>query len=161
LGASRVYARKFDLAFSASPPERFVTELLVGILRAEVVVVGADFRFGAQRAGDLDLLSELGRRHGFTVTTTAIASDARAPFKSSRARNAVLAGDLDEVLAVLGRVHSIAGRVVHGDARGRTIGFPTANLEDVVEVLPPNGVYAVTVDERTEAGARALAKGVM
>jgi riboflavin kinase/FMN adenylyltransferase len=160
-GASRVYARKFDMGFAAWSPERFVRDLLVGLLHTKVVVVGADFRFGAQRAGDFAMLGRLGGELGFEAKTTAIASDDRAPYKSSRARSAVVAGDLDEAKAVLGRPHSIAGTVVHGDARGRTIGFPTANLEGVVELLPPNGVYAVTVDERTGAGPRALAKGVM
>lgn len=160
-GASRVYARKFDMAFAAWSPERFVRELLVGLLHTKVVVVGADFRFGAQRAGDFEMLGRLGDELGVEARTTAIASDDRAPYKSSRARSAVLAGDLDEAAAVLGRPHSLAGTVVHGDARGRTIGFPTANLEGVAELLPPNGVYAVTVDERTADGPRALAKGVL
>jgi riboflavin kinase/FMN adenylyltransferase len=160
-GVSRVYARKFDLAFAAWPPERFVEELLVDVLRAKVVVVGADFRFGAKRAGDFAMLERLGAASGLSAMSAAIAQDERGPYKSSRARSAVAAGDLAEAAHVLGRPHSFAGTVVHGDARGRTIGFPTANLGGVVELLPPNGVYAVVVDEKREGAARALAKGVM
>jgi riboflavin kinase/FMN adenylyltransferase len=160
-GVLRVYARTFDRAFAATSPDAFARDLLVGLLRARVVVVGADFRFGAQRAGDFATLTALGDARGFAALSAAIASDARAPYKSSRARDAVASGDLGEALHVLGRPHSFAGTVVHGDARGRTLGFPTANLEGIAEVLPPNGVYAVTVDDWQGARSRALGKGIM
>jgi riboflavin kinase/FMN adenylyltransferase len=160
-GVARVVGRTFDLVFAAWSPERFVEELLVDTLRAKVVVVGADFRFGAKRAGDFAMLERLGLAQGFSAVCAAIVSDERGPYKSSRARNAVAAGDLAEAAHVLGRFHSFEGIVVRGDARGRTIGFPTTNLEGIREVLPPNGVYAVVVDERREGSAVALAKGVM
>jgi riboflavin kinase/FMN adenylyltransferase len=86
------------------------------------------------------------------VRVHAIARDAHGPFSSSRARDAVAAGDLDEVGRVLGRPHSLSGTVVRGDERGRTLGFPTANLGDVPEMLPANGVYAVRV-ERFDAAS--------
>ncbi len=153
-GVQRVYARRFDVAFAAWSPERFATELVADWLQARVVVVGEDFRFGAKRTGDIRLLREIGRDRGFVVHVPQVAGDARGPYSSTRARDAVVAGDLDEVRRVLGRPHSVTGVVVHGDARGRTIGFPTANLGDVAQLLPPNGVYAVTVDRRIEGELR-------
>jgi len=153
-GVQRVYARRFDAAFAAWSPERFANELVADMLKARVVVVGEDFRFGAKRTGDIGLLREIGNLRGFTVHVPQVAGDARGPYSSTRARDAVVAGDLDEVRRVLGRPHSVTGVVVHGAARGRTIGFPTANLGDVAQLLPPNGVYAVTVDRRDEGEHR-------
>jgi riboflavin kinase / FMN adenylyltransferase len=151
LGVERMYVRRFDTAFAAWQPDRFARELVADTLRARLVVVGENFRFGAKRAGDLTLLRALGADLGFEVLVHAAASDARGPYSSTRAREAVVAGDLDEVRRVLGRPHALSGRVVHGDERGRTIGVPTANLGAVPELLPPNGVYAVTADRFSEA----------
>jgi len=146
LGVDRVYVRRFDTAFAAWAPERFARDLVAGALHARVVVVGENFRFGARRAGDLGLLRGLGADLGYDVRVSAVASDERGPFSSTRARDAVAAGDLDEACRVLGRPHALSGVVARGDDRGRTIGFPTANLEGVAEMLPPDGVYAVRVD---------------
>jgi riboflavin kinase/FMN adenylyltransferase len=151
LGVERVYVRTFDAAFAAWQAERFAEELVSRALRARVVVVGQNFRFGAGRAGDLALLRAVGVRLGFDVRVHAIARDADGPFSSSRARDAIAAGDLDEVGRVLGRPHSLSGTVVRGDERGRTLGFPTANLDEVTEMVPGNGVYAVRV-ERFDGG---------
>jgi riboflavin kinase / FMN adenylyltransferase len=162
LGIDRMYVRRFDTAFAAWQPDRFARDLVVGALRAKIVVVGENFRFGAKRAGNLTLLRDLGAQLGFDVLVHAVASDARGRYSSTRAREAVVAGDLEEVRRVLGRPHSVSGVVAHGDERGRTIGVPTANLADIPELLPPNGVYAVTVDQVDAArGAFApLARGV-
>jgi riboflavin kinase / FMN adenylyltransferase len=126
------------------------------------VFVGENFRFGAKRAGDLTLLRALGAELGFGVRVHAVASDDRGRYSSTRAREAVVAGDLEEVRRVLGRPHALTGVVAHGDERGRTIGVPTANLDAIPELLPPNGVYAVTLD-RFAAAQQAflpLAQGV-
>ena len=146
LGVERVYVRRFDAAFASWSPDRFARELVVGALNAGTVVVGENFRFGAKRAGDLALLRALGAELGFQARVHAVAKDEHGPFSSTRAREAIAAGNLDEVRRVLGRPHALTGLVVHGDERGRTIGFPTANLQHVPELLPPNGVYAVKVD---------------
>lgn len=145
LGVAHVFVRRFDLAFAAWPAERFVEELLVGDLSARVVVAGDNFHFGARRAGDDALLQRMGPLLGFAAFTLE-ATDEKGPLSSSRVRDAIALGDLAEAAHVLGRPHSIAGTVVHGDHRGRTIGFPTANLDEVFEMVPPNGVYAVMVD---------------
>jgi riboflavin kinase/FMN adenylyltransferase len=154
LGIDRVYVRRFDTAFAAWPAERFVRDLVAEGLRARVVVVGENFRFGAKRSGDLTLLRELGAEVGFEARVHPVASDARGPFSSTRAREAISAGDVDEARRVLGRPHELSGLVAHGDERGRLLGFPTANLDDVPEMLPRDGVYATLVDELDAAGQR-------
>ncbi len=158
-----MYVRRFDAAFAAWQPDRFARDLVVGALRARIVVVGENFRFGAKRAGDLTLLRELGAQLGFGVRVHAVASDSRGRYSSTRAREAVVAGDLEEVRRVLGRPHALTGVVAHGDERGRTIGVPTANLEAIPELLPPNGVYAVAADRYSaaEQAFALLAPGVM
>jgi riboflavin kinase/FMN adenylyltransferase len=161
LGVERVYVRRFDAGFASWEPARFARELVAGALQARLVVVGQNFRFGAKRAGDLALLRSLGAELGFEVRVHATASDARGRFSSTRAREAIAAGDLEEVVRVLGRPHALTGRVVHGAERGRTINFPTANIAPVGEMLPPDGVYAVRVDQLDDDGeAMPLAGGV-
>jgi riboflavin kinase/FMN adenylyltransferase len=161
LGVRHVYVRTFDAEFASWSPERFARELVAGALRARVVVVGQNFRFGAKRAGDLALLRALGADLGFEVRVHAIATDGHGPFSSTRAREAIAAGDVAEAERVLGRPHELSGPVVHGDERGRTINFPTANIEPVPEMLPPDGVYAVRVDQvDAEGNASPLAGGV-
>ena len=152
LGVERVYARTFDASFASWEPERFARDLVEGTLRASVVVVGQNFRFGTKRGGDLALLRSLGADLGFEVRVHGIASDAQGPFSSTRAREAIAAGVLDEAERVLGRPHALSGVVVHGEERGRTINVPTANIAPVVEMLPPDGVYAVRAELFGEDG---------
>ena len=162
LGVARVFVRKFDLEFAKWSPEEFARELVSKGLLAKVVVVGENFRFGAERAGDLTTLRELGQSMGFEARVHGVARDAGGPFSSTRARQALSRGDLEEARAVLGRPHALSGVVAEGDKRGRTIGFSTANLEGVAEVVPPDGVYAVLVDGiGADGAAHALARGVM
>jgi riboflavin kinase/FMN adenylyltransferase len=161
LGIDRVYVRRFDTVFAAWPAERFVRELVAEGLRARLVVVGENFRFGAKRSGDLALLQTLGAELGFEAQVHPVASDARGPFSSTRAREAIAAGDVEEACRVLGRPHELSGVVVRGDARGRLLGFPTANLDGVAEMLPRDGVYATLVDELDGVRrGRTLGRGV-
>jgi riboflavin kinase / FMN adenylyltransferase len=161
LGVEKVYVRRFDNVFAAWPPERFVRDLVVTGLRARVVVVGGNFRFGAKRAGGLTLLRKLGFELGFEVHVHPVASDTRGPFSSTRVREAIATGDVDEACQVLGRPHELSGVVVRGESRGRLIGFPTANLDAVAEMLPPNGVYAVLIDDIADGrGNLSLGGGV-
>ena len=147
-GADQVIVEAFTPELAALTPDRFARELLVGRLGAKAVVVGENFRFGAKRAGDLAMLRELGGALGFEVAAAEIAGDEHGPFSSTRVRDAIASADLDEATRLLGRRHSISGIVEGGDRRGRTIGFPTANLGGVLEMLPPDGVYAVFAGER-------------
>lgn len=161
-GVDEVDVRTFDLEFSHYGPARFAEELLSGRLGARVVIVGSNFRFGHEREGDFARLEALGARLGFEARAASMVGDARGPFSSTRAREALAAADLEEVHRILGRPHAFSGVVAHGQQRGRTLGFPTANLEEIPEFIPPNGVYAVLVDVLDDAGAAsALGKGVM
>ena len=157
----RVVVEPFTLELSRLEPEQFAREFLVELLGAKVVIVGENFRFGHQRAGDLTSLMTLGKELGFDAHASSLSGDALGPYSSTRVRAALAAGDLPAVYGVLGRPHSLSGLVVHGAQRGRTIGVPTANLAGVGEALPPYGVYAVLVDRLTEGGASiALGAGV-
>ena len=155
--------QRFDTAFASQSPLEFVLGTLVGRLRAEVVVVGHNFRFGKDRAGDFAELTRLGAEHGFETRSHELVGDEQGPWSSSRVREAIARGDLDDAARMLGRPHQLSGVVVEGDRRGRTIGFPTCNLAGVEEALPPFGVYAVLVDREGlphQGPATALAAGV-
>jgi riboflavin kinase/FMN adenylyltransferase len=154
---------RFDLAFASQSPAEFAERVLAARLNAKVVVVGHNFRFGKARQGDFEALVHLGKPLGFEVRTQPLVGDAAGAWSSTRIREALKAGDLDAASAMLGRPHMLSGAVSRGDQRGRTIGFPTANLAEVEEALPPWGVYAVLVDKEEPgppARAVALAKGV-
>jgi riboflavin kinase / FMN adenylyltransferase len=147
-GADDVVVEPFTLEFASWTPDQFARDLLEACLGAKAVVVGQNFRFGAKRSGDLAKLRSLGVQLGFSVAVARIAGDAQGNFSSTRVRAAVAAGDLTEAANVLGRPHSIAGIVEKGDQLGRKIGFPTANLGNVTEMLPPHGVYAIRAGDR-------------
>ncbi|MGA2447899.1 MAG: bifunctional riboflavin kinase/FAD synthetase [Polyangiaceae bacterium] len=169
VGIERVYVRKFDADFAAWPAERFVRDLVCAKLGARRVVVGSGFRFGAGRKGDIGLLGSLGEALGFATRTHGVVGDAAGAFSSTRVRLAVAAGELAEARRLLSRPHALSGVVVHGEKRGRTIGFPTANLGGVPEALPPDGVYVSVVTEiegdaacqdKLERSARLLGGGI-
>jgi riboflavin kinase/FMN adenylyltransferase len=147
-----VVIEPFTLALSQQTPTEFVGQILLERLRAKVVIVGENFRFGHRRAGDLAALVDLGRSLGFDAHAEPLVGDAEGLFSSTRARQALESGDLARLQRCLGRPHSLAGRVVRGAARGRTIGVPTANLGGVQEALPPYGVYAGLIDRRDPSG---------
>ncbi len=153
-----VVVEPFDTELSRVEPEEFAERLLARELGAKSVVVGQNFRFGRNRAGDLPALARLGERFGFGVHAESLKGDAKGPYSSTRVRAALARGDLDDVTLELGRPHSVSGTVIHGAGRGRSIGVPTANLGPVPEALPPYGVYACLVD--AVAGPRALARGI-
>ena len=134
---------EFDDAVASIPAEDFVREVLVERLHARHVILGADFRFGHGGAGDAALLRELGARHGFTVEVVDWVTDpGLGQVSSSRIREAVSAGDVEAAARMLGRPPAVRGEVVHGDARGRELGFPTANLGGTEGLVPADGVYA-------------------
>jgi riboflavin kinase/FMN adenylyltransferase len=141
-GADEVDVRSFDADFAALSPGDFVRDVLVGPHQVREVVVGADFRFGRGRAGDVDTLRALGRAHGFEVTIVAPVDHDGAVVSSTRVRGLLAEGRVREAARLLGRFHDVDATVVTGDRRGRTIGFPTANLS-VHGMVPSDGVYAV------------------
>lgn len=159
-GADEVVFEPFSRALASWSPERFARELLSARLGAKAVVVGDNFRFGHGRAGDFAALRALGTTLGFQAIAADVAGDAHGAFSSTRVRDAIRGGDMEAATTVLGRAHELSGTVEHGDHLGRTLGFPTANLGGVPELLPPFGVYAVRVGVDGE-GAPARWGGVM
>jgi riboflavin kinase/FMN adenylyltransferase len=143
----------FDLAFSSQAPEKFVTDVLVDALHARVVFVGSDFRFGAKGAGDVSLLERLGREYDFEVSRideVTVGGTRRA--SSTWIRELLETGDVKTATELLERLPSIRSTVVHGEQRGRELGYPTANLSpDLEGLIPADGVYAAYA---TVGGAR-------
>jgi riboflavin kinase / FMN adenylyltransferase len=140
----------FDAAFSKQSADRFVRDILVGALHARIVFVGADFRFGAHGAGDVALLQELGPVLGFEVRIVeAMKSDGTRRVSATWIRELLSQGDVEAAARLLGHAPAVRGVVVRGEQRGRTLGFPTANLSPRLEgFIPADGVYAgwLTVD---------------
>lgn len=134
---------EFDAAFASIPAEEFVTDVLVGKLGARHVIMGADFRFGHRGAGDGALLTKLGAEYGFDAEIVDWVDDVSGQVSSSRVREAMGRGDVETVARMFDRLPAVRGEVVHGDARGRDLGFPTANLGGRIEgLVPADGVYA-------------------
>ena len=144
LGVQGAAIVRFTLDLSRWDPETFVKAVLVDWLRVDEVWVGANFLFGHDRAGNFSLLRSLGGRYGFKAEKIDPVRYKEFVVSSTRIRRLVAEGRVDEAGALLGRQYFIDGTVVHGDHRGRTLGFPTANLCTENELLPPHGVYATT-----------------
>ena len=161
LGIDRVVVVAFDEDRATQAPSSFVEEVLVVELGATTIVVGENFRFGRERAGDVALLESLAGELGYVVEPVALDASGDAPISSSRIRAAVASGDVVGAAAMLGRPHELEGTVVKGDGRGRGLGFPTANL-DVIDLLavPAVGIYAGTWTRRSgERHAAAISVG--
>jgi riboflavin kinase/FMN adenylyltransferase len=144
-GVARTHVQRFDRAFASLAPEAFADQILAKRLKAQWLLIGEDFRFGAKRAGDVPLLKELGRRHGYQVEILPVVARAGARVSSSAVRAALAAGDLARAEELLGRPYSISGRVVHGRKLGRELGFATANVQLKHNRPPLSGIYAVRV----------------
>lgn len=135
---------RFTRELSLWDPETFVRTVLVEWLRVSEVWVGANFLFGHDRSGNFSLLRSLGARYGFKAEKIDPVRYKDFVVSSTRVRRLVSEARVDEASALLGHPYFIDGMVVHGDHRGRTIGFPTANLCTDNELIPPHGVYATT-----------------
>jgi riboflavin kinase/FMN adenylyltransferase len=142
-GTVAVIAVKFDAALRELSPAAFVDEIAHVFPDLKQVAIGEGWSFGRNREGNSARLAELAQAHGFTVKAIAPVQLDGAPVSSTRIREAILQRRFDEAARLLGRSYAITGKVVHGDERGRAIGFPTANLVGVEQLLPPRGVYAV------------------
>jgi riboflavin kinase / FMN adenylyltransferase len=147
IGIDVLIREPFTRELSTLAPADFVEQILAQRLAPSVLMVGRDFHFGRQRSGSDDLLQQLGPRFGFEVRIMGQVSVDGADVSSTRVRQLVQAGQVDQVIPLLGHAYSIWGRVVRGDQRGRTIGFPTANLEPENDLIPAPGVYATTVSQ--------------
>ncbi|MHA6793328.1 bifunctional riboflavin kinase/FAD synthetase [Pseudonocardia bannensis] len=143
LGVDAFCVLPFTAELSRMDPAEFAHEVLVDRLHAATVVVGDNFRFGHRAAGDLKTLTKLGERFGFAVEGLELITDDGVTFSSTYIRACIDAGDVAVAAAALGRPHRIDGVVVHGDRRGRELGFPTANVACApFSALPADGVYA-------------------
>ncbi|WP_424935437.1 MULTISPECIES: bifunctional riboflavin kinase/FAD synthetase [Bacteria] len=152
-GVDATLVLTFDKKLSLRDAEDFVRSILVDSLRVAAVLVGRDFRFGRGGAGTPELLQRLGAQHDFTVDIVEdvflAGSDRRV--SSSWVRELLAAGDVARAAAVLGRLPSVRGTVVHGLKRGRELGFPTANLPSSLdELVPADGIYAGWLDDHTD-----------
>ena len=139
-GVTSVAVIKFTETFSKLKPEEFISEVLVSRLAASAIVVGANFRFGNRAAGDVKFL-----RENISVEVKAIdlESELGTSVSSTRIREAILSGNIEIARELLTRPHYLTGLVIHGEKRGREIGYPTANLEIAVNAtIPSDGVYA-------------------
>lgn len=149
LGIERVLCLRFDRQLAAMPAAAFIEDLLVNRLNIRYLVIGDDFRFGHRRAGDFATLSAAGRSQGFTVSNTHTHLVDGERVSSTRIRQALSQGELTLATRLLGRPYGMCGRVTYGDQRGRTIGFPTANIQLSRRVTPVYGVYTVLASSRT------------
>ena len=143
LGVDNMIVLHFDHEFAGLSADDFVKKVLVKGLGARHVVSGYDFVFGHKRAGNCELLLHKGKEEGFDFTCVSAVDDGETIYSSTRVRRCLKAGDPRGAANLLGRPFEIEGRVEHGDARGRTIGFPTANLHLGEYLRPALGVYAV------------------
>jgi len=158
-GADKVEILHFDAQLSHMVAEQFVAQIVVEQLHASLVIVGTNFRFGHMAQGDVSLLQKLGLKYGFEVEVFDLVGDAGV-WSSTRVRQAILDGDVARADVLLGRPHRLTGTVVHGDHRGRELGFPTANLE--VQgglIIPADGVYSGLLHTRTEVYPAAISIG--
>ncbi|MDQ3985838.1 MAG: bifunctional riboflavin kinase/FAD synthetase [Actinomycetota bacterium] len=142
-GIATVVVVEFDEVLSHWSPEEFARRILATGLNAQAVFVGQDWRFGHKAVGDVGLLEKLGADLGFSVEPVKLIEVLGGPASSTRARRAVMEGEMELAAAVLGRPFDMDGVVVRGDDRGASLGWPTANVEiDTAYAHPPRGVYA-------------------
>jgi len=155
LGIQATWIVPFDLGFSRKTAAAFIHELTGSIHPVQSLSVGSSFTFGFKRGGTVATLQNLGAESGFAVHGLASVALDGTTVSSTRIRELVRAGDLDAASQMLGRPYALAGCVIPGRRIGRTLGFPTANLDTAGLVLPPNGVYAAlaSVDNTTQRAA--------
>jgi riboflavin kinase/FMN adenylyltransferase len=144
LGLENLYVINFTQEFSRQSPEAFVEKYLVNGIGLKEVVIGYDHHFGKERDGNFELLQKLGYKFHFSVTLIPEYSVDGETMSSTKIRNALLTGDVLKAEKMLGRHYSFKGTIVHGDGRGRQLGFPTANLvvDNEDKLIPAKGIYA-------------------
>ncbi|MEX3014397.1 bifunctional riboflavin kinase/FAD synthetase [Gymnodinialimonas hymeniacidonis] len=148
LGVDLLAELPFDTRLMSLSAEDFVATVLVEGLGISHAVVGADFRFGKERGGDAEMLQDLGKQHGFDVTIATLLEGDTGAVSSTAIRQALSDGRPADAAEMLGHWHRIEGPVLHGEKRGRELGYPTANMNLDGLHVPKPGVYAVTVEVR-------------
>ena len=152
-GLDRVLVLPFTRAVAAMSAEDFAREVLVDTLRATDLVTGFNFAMGKGREGNYTALTELGRQFSFAVTQVPPVIVGRETVSSSLVREHIRSGDMEKATTLLGRMHSVDGGIIHGEGRGRKLGFPTANIRFGSELLPPLGAYATWLRILSEEGS--------
>ncbi|MEH6813652.1 MAG: bifunctional riboflavin kinase/FAD synthetase [Motiliproteus sp.] len=139
----RVFCLHFNQRLRSLTAEQFIDQLLLNGLEVKYFVVGDDFRFGCDRTGDFELLSQAGKRHGFTVVNTVTHVVEEARVSSTRVRKVLAAHDFELAKSLLGRPYTLSGKVIHGRKLGRQLGVPTANMSLQRKRLPFEGVFVI------------------
>jgi riboflavin kinase/FMN adenylyltransferase len=156
-GIDRTHVARFDAKLAGLAPDRFIDEVLVAGLGVAWLLVGKDFRFGARRAGDFAVLERAAPERGFALEAMPEVTEGGERVSSSAVRAALAAGDLRRAGRLLGRPYSMSGRVVHGDALGKPLGFPTANIV-LRRRTPMSGIFVVEAElEETQRRLRGAA----
>ncbi len=145
-GVDRVYVLRFDQALAKLEAEAFIERILVRSLATRHLLIGDDFCFGRSRRGNFPLLTAQGAIFGFSVAAMPTLNFEGERVSSSAVRCALIAGDLEHAERLIGRSYSMSGRVIHGDKIGRTIGFPTANIQIKRNRAALGGIFTVTVE---------------
>ncbi|MBN2341803.1 MAG: bifunctional riboflavin kinase/FAD synthetase [Deltaproteobacteria bacterium] len=135
----------FDRSFASMTPDAFVSEALISAMNAKMIVVGKNFRFGKKRAGDIGFLQEQGRRFGFDVIAENLLSTSEDIISSTRVRTLIAEGNVTQAAVLLHRYHELPGVVVQGQQVGRSIGFPTVNIDPQNVISPNDGIYSAFV----------------
>jgi riboflavin kinase/FMN adenylyltransferase len=143
LGVDIAIFVRFDAYLAEMSPSTFVQDVLIGKLRARQVIVGYACQFGKSRSGNAEVLQSLGAQNNLDVTIMPPTMVGGMPVHSTRVREVVVQGKMKLAAQLLERPHSIIGRIVRGDGRGRQLGYPTANIHAENQIHPPNGVYAI------------------
>jgi len=144
-GVDRVIVEHFNSHFSSQSPQSFIENVLVQGLHARWIMVGEDFRFGAKRAGDINMLADAGKQYGFQVEALPTVTNDGTRISSSAVRAALAQGDFAHAEQLLGHPYTVSGHVIHGKKLGRTIGFPTLNLRVAHRHPALTGIYVVQV----------------
>jgi riboflavin kinase / FMN adenylyltransferase len=145
-GIDVLFVLPFTAVFRLIPPEAFVEKILLGSLGIKGLIVGYDFRFGKDGRGDTSMLRIFAERYGFSFEVVGAITLGGEKIGSNRIRKLILDGDMKKAGQFLGRPYAIQGRVAQGEGRGRTLGFPTINLDTRYELIPKQGVYITEVD---------------
>ena len=155
-GIDKIVILNFDAQIAAMSPESFVEKVLLEKCRVKHVVVGYACQFGKNRAGNAQRLAEISEDYPFDVSIVPPTEINGSPVHSTRIRQALARGDLRWSAQLLGRPYSLIGKVIHGDGRGKQLGFPTANIDTRNQICPPNGVYAIRAKIRKQMVRRGL-----
>jgi riboflavin kinase/FMN adenylyltransferase len=144
-GIETVLCIEFSLAFSEISPFEFIKNILVEKVKVRKIIVGYNYHFGKKQRGDVGVLKNIGKLFNVEVEVMEPLKIGQAPVSSSKIRELIKNGEVEEASKLLGRTYPIIGKVVEGSKRGHTLGFPTANLEISDELYPKKGVYAVEI----------------